>query len=341
LRPGFDLLDGADSVSVSGHKFLGVPYPCGVLVMRDSLRHTDERAVRYTGAADTTVTGSRSGHTPLMLWRTVRLLGLDGLQARAEQARAVAAYTVERLTALDWPAWRHAHAFTVVLRTPPAALARRWVLPGDQHGWSHLICMPGITRGPIDGFLRAFAAAVGRAAQFEPDRWRRRRNGGAVVQAPGDIRFDAAAWRDAVRLRWPRHARLAELLAEDLCDPDTGIVELPRSAVRRIATRTGMLPAAQRVALDQLAKVGLVTRIRSGDGTNLGAYLLRNTAAAPAHVTDDRQRERVAAAPPSGAGPPWTPIPPGNTAVAGTNRRGATASGRSRWRSAQPPSSGP
>ena len=32
-RPGFDLADGADSISVSGHKFLGSPIPCGVVII--------------------------------------------------------------------------------------------------------------------------------------------------------------------------------------------------------------------------------------------------------------------------------------------------------------------
>ncbi len=33
-RPPFDFADGADSISISGHKFLGSPIPCGIVLAR-------------------------------------------------------------------------------------------------------------------------------------------------------------------------------------------------------------------------------------------------------------------------------------------------------------------
>jgi histidine decarboxylase len=161
-RPGFDLADGADSITVSGHKFLGTPLPCGIVIAHR--RHTDRLAtmVSYIGSVDTTITGSRSGLAAVMLWMAIHHHGTHGLRQRAEHGRDLAAYTHDRLTQLGWPAWRNPHALTVMLRTPPTEIAARWPL-ATADGWSHIICMPGITRHQIDAFiadLQAWLAAV-------------------------------------------------------------------------------------------------------------------------------------------------------------------------------------
>jgi len=157
-RPGFDLADGADSVSVSGHKFIGSPFPCGVLITRRSVRERIGRPVDYISSVDATTGGSRSGHAPLFLWYALRRHGVDGLRARAQKSRDLAAYTVSRLASIGVAAWRNPHAFTVVIETPPAVITNRWTLASSQ-GLSHVICMPGITREQIDAFVADLATA--------------------------------------------------------------------------------------------------------------------------------------------------------------------------------------
>jgi histidine decarboxylase len=151
-RPPFDFADGATSIIVSGHKFLGTPLPCGVLVLRDSHRAWPFPAPTYTGSPPTTLTNSRSGLAVLCLWYALRLLGVHGLTTRAEQARQLAAYTHRRLRDIGWNAHHHRHAFTVTLDTPPPAVTTRWALPATGNT-SHVICMPGITRENIDAFI--------------------------------------------------------------------------------------------------------------------------------------------------------------------------------------------
>lgn len=161
-RPGFDLADGADSIAVSGHKFLGTPTPCGVVVARR--HHADHLAhmVAYTGSPDSTITGSRSGHAALMLWWAIHHHGTADLQARAEQGRQLAAYACDRLQRTGWTAWRNPHALTVMLRPLPPELSARWPL-ATADGWSHLICMPGITREQIDAFIGDLKATLASA----------------------------------------------------------------------------------------------------------------------------------------------------------------------------------
>lgn len=152
---------GVGSIAISGHKFLGLPVPCGIVLIRDSVR-THGGRIAYTNTSDTTITGSRCGLAAALLWHAIAAHGREGHRWRVTQARRLAAYTVDRLTAAGWPAWRHPHAFTVVLATPPEAVLTKWLLARDG-GISHLICMPGITRGQIDAFVHDLVAADGPA----------------------------------------------------------------------------------------------------------------------------------------------------------------------------------
>ncbi|MBB5868882.1 histidine decarboxylase [Allocatelliglobosispora scoriae] len=167
-RPGFDFADGADSIVVSGHKFLGVPMPCGIFVARrDRQPVTLLDPVSYTGVADTPIGCSRNGHTPLYIAHVLHSLGVDGLRRRADDARVLAAYAQQRLANIGWHAWRHPYAFTVVLDTPPTPVERRWNLPSEG-GWSHVICMPGVTVAQIDEFVADIATAVAGPRKLAP-----------------------------------------------------------------------------------------------------------------------------------------------------------------------------
>jgi histidine decarboxylase len=76
----------------------------------------------------------------------------------------MAAYAHAQLTGIGWEAWRNELAFTVVLKTPPTSVTNRWVLANSDDGWSHVVCMPGVTSRQIDAFVRDLAAATGQAA---------------------------------------------------------------------------------------------------------------------------------------------------------------------------------
>jgi histidine decarboxylase len=157
-RPGFDFVDGADSIIVSGHKFVGAPMPCGVLIVRDSLRPDGRRPAIYTGSPNTTTSNSRPGLAALALWYTLRRSG-PVLRDRAADCRTLAGYACQRLCDIGVAAWRHPHAFTVVFPTPARAVTDRWVLAG--HGKdSHLICMPGVMQSHIDNFVATIAAGT-------------------------------------------------------------------------------------------------------------------------------------------------------------------------------------
>ena len=94
---GFD--DGIDSISISGHKLMGAPLPCGIVLTRKHLVETLGRAVELVGVNDTTLSGSRNGLTPLMLWYAINRHGEDVMERdrpRYARHRRVRRATVQR-----------------------------------------------------------------------------------------------------------------------------------------------------------------------------------------------------------------------------------------------------
>lgn len=159
-RPHYDFEDGADSVAVSGHKFLGAPIPCGVVIARRHNVQRIARAIDYIGNLDTTISGSRNGITPLMLWYRLRELGIEGIRSRLRDSLELATYLEFRLREAGIDAWRNPNAITVVFPRASEAIRERWQL-ATAGPISHAIVLPGITREQVDTFVSDVIAANG------------------------------------------------------------------------------------------------------------------------------------------------------------------------------------
>ncbi|KAK4388984.1 Serine decarboxylase [Sesamum angolense] len=70
--PEFNFEKPIGSVSISGHKFLGCPMPCGVLLNRKRYIDMLSRSIEYIATVDTTIAGSRNGHSPIFLCEFIR-----------------------------------------------------------------------------------------------------------------------------------------------------------------------------------------------------------------------------------------------------------------------------
>lgn len=158
-RPAFDFADGADSIAISGHKFFGSPMPCGVVVVKKSNRDRIARSIAYIGSVDTTITGSRNGHSPLFLWYTIKKYGIEGIKKRALHSLAIAAYAEEKLKEIGIEAWRNPNTITVNFPVPTLKIRKKWQL-ASENGWSHIICMPNVQKAHIDQFVLEIVAAM-------------------------------------------------------------------------------------------------------------------------------------------------------------------------------------
>ncbi|MBD0835060.1 histidine decarboxylase [Aestuariibaculum suncheonense] len=151
-RIPYDIADGADSISISGHKFIGSPMPCGVVITKRSLRDRVSKGVSYIGSLDTTITGSRNGHSVLFLWYAIKNMGVEGLKARYEHSLEVAEYCKTRLLEIGIKAWSNKGAITVVFPKTSNAIKDKWQL-ATEDDVTHLICMPNVTKHQIDAFV--------------------------------------------------------------------------------------------------------------------------------------------------------------------------------------------
>ena len=121
---GFDA--GIDSIAVSGHKLIGAPLPCGVILTHKTNVERVGRTIELVGIQDTTLSGSRNGLTPLMLWYALRQYGDEGFRKLVGGMLDTAAYAVEEFNRHGIAAWRHRNSVTVVFPRPAPEVFKKW-----------------------------------------------------------------------------------------------------------------------------------------------------------------------------------------------------------------------
>ena len=154
---GFDA--GIDSISVSGHKLIGAPLPCGVVLTKRAYVERVGRAIEYVGVQDTTLSGSRNALTPLMLWYAFAQYGNDGFRELVAGMLDTAEYAVGQFNERGIPAWRHKNSVTVVFPKPPQEVFRKWQIAPEGEV-AHVITMPHVTRQMIDELVADCAGAL-------------------------------------------------------------------------------------------------------------------------------------------------------------------------------------
>lgn len=141
-----------DSLSISGHKFLGSPLPCGVVLTRR--HHIDclSQELQVTGSTDITITGSRHGLAALLLWYLIQGKR-SSLRAEVEACRDNAEYLAAELLRLDWPFVFNRPSTTLALRRPAeAALCRKYQL-SIQGDVARVVVLPHISRRDLELFV--------------------------------------------------------------------------------------------------------------------------------------------------------------------------------------------
>ncbi|WP_230042011.1 histidine decarboxylase [Escherichia coli] len=124
----FNFADGIDSIGVSGHKMIGSPIPCGIVVAKRKNVDRISVEIDYISAHDKTISGSRNGHTPLMMWEAIRSHSWSDWQRRIEHSLNMAQYAVDRLQAAGIDAWRNKNSITVIFPCPSEAVWKKHCL---------------------------------------------------------------------------------------------------------------------------------------------------------------------------------------------------------------------
>ena len=148
----FRFSDGIDSISISGHKMVGSPIPCGIVIANK--HHVDRisRSVEYIGSVDTTISGSRNSISPLFLWYAIKTRGIDGFRKITERCFKMADYAIEQFQAAGIDAWRNKNSITVVFPRCCNTTMKRWQI-AVQQDCAHIITMPHVEKRHIDKIL--------------------------------------------------------------------------------------------------------------------------------------------------------------------------------------------
>jgi histidine decarboxylase len=166
--PRFDFTTGVQSLSISGHKFIGSPIPCGVVLALKSNVGRVSRAVEYVGSLDSTISGSRNGFTPILLWYAIRKYGFDGFKREVRLCIRNAEYAVRKFNDAGIRAWKNDHAVTVVFPRPSEDTCKKWKL-AVQEGEAHMICMPSVSKKIIDDLCEDLSRDIKKNRIFPPD----------------------------------------------------------------------------------------------------------------------------------------------------------------------------
>lgn len=150
----FDFAAGVDSIAISGHKMIGSPVPCGVVLAKRANVTRIARAIEYIGTLDTTLSGSRNAITPLFLWYAIKTRGRVGFERMIAGCLRMADYAIARFKDIGIRAWRNPDSITVVFPRPAPALVEQWQL-AVQDDIAHIVTMPHVDERRIDGLMES------------------------------------------------------------------------------------------------------------------------------------------------------------------------------------------
>lgn len=169
--PPFDFRDGADSITVSGHKMIGMPMPSGVVIVKKRYVERIRTQIEYINSPDTTLSGSRNGLTPLFLYSAIERLGVEGFRERVANMIEVVVYCANKLGELYREEQRHRlflfppnapsvsfvrnnpYSNIVYFPKPLPSVVNKWQL-ATQGDLAHVVIMPGVTRLRVDDFIK-------------------------------------------------------------------------------------------------------------------------------------------------------------------------------------------
>jgi histidine decarboxylase len=155
IRPSFRMR--IDSVSTSGHKMVGTPMPCGVLVARRKHVTRVASAISYLRSNDTTLMGSRNGHAVLSIWDRVTSHGVAGFTADVAGCLLRTEQLVSELRRIGVSVLRNPLSLTTVFPIPAEEIVKTYQLACAK-GLAHAIVMPNVSEELIGRFIADYRA---------------------------------------------------------------------------------------------------------------------------------------------------------------------------------------
>lgn len=153
-------LQYVDAIATSGHKFLGTPFPCGVLMMqKPRIEILEKNNVEYLNSIDTTMMGSRNGHAPLFMWYRIKTHRLEGFREDVKACVEKAKYLRDLLIFKGIEeVYLNDKSNIVYFRRPKSeTFIKKWQLACERD-IAHVVVMPNISQERLREFVNEMDA---------------------------------------------------------------------------------------------------------------------------------------------------------------------------------------
>jgi len=160
-------LPQVSSIAMSGHKWIGAPWPCGIYMTKTKLQMLPPTDPVYIGARDSTFAGSRNGLSAVVLWQYLATHSFDRQIDKEVRLAELVDYAHEQLKALqsaraeDLWVERSPLSLTIRFRRPSEDIVRKYSLAnerllvrGKERDYSHIYIMRHVTADLIDALIR-------------------------------------------------------------------------------------------------------------------------------------------------------------------------------------------
>ncbi|OEL13100.1 Serine decarboxylase 3 [Dichanthelium oligosanthes] len=151
------------SISVSFHKFIGCPMPCGAVMSRlKDVNRLQTTYMDYISSKNTTISGSRNGHAPIYLWYILNSIGYNGICREVEICLKNAQHLKYSLEKIRVSVFLNTLSTAVVFERPKdEAFVRKWQLSCEGN-IAHVVVMPHVTIEKLNKFFEEFALLRGK-----------------------------------------------------------------------------------------------------------------------------------------------------------------------------------
>jgi len=143
-----------DSLTVSGHKLLGMPFPCGVFLCKKSVSKSFTEYVDYIHTGDLTLSGSRNGLAAVLLWE--KFFEHRDITSMVSQNLKMAAYAVQQMQKWHIDAWVNEHSPIVVFPKPSDRIIKKWQL-AQKGALAHIVTLSHVGKKTVNAFVKELA----------------------------------------------------------------------------------------------------------------------------------------------------------------------------------------
>lgn len=148
-----DFAKKIDSLSVSTHKFFGVPFPSGIFLSKTKPHASFVDCVEYIDSDDTTISGSRNGQLAIMLWGLIEHRGIETFRKEATLCIENAKYLKAKLLEIDFNPQLNENSNIVTFDIPSDKVVNKWQL-ATKGNRTHVVVMQHVSKEAIDSLIQ-------------------------------------------------------------------------------------------------------------------------------------------------------------------------------------------